>query len=104
MNRNLMARSIAVILLGILFGYYVAYNERKTRQMGREQYLAEEGRKFDAAKLDPTPPAAMIVGAVVVTGLLAVVYEVVVIIISAVLKSKAAGAEKPTAYTSTPFS
>jgi hypothetical protein len=94
-NRNLLARSVAVLLLGILFGYYINYDERKTRQLGREQHLASEARKFDELNSNPTPPAAMIVGAVLFIGFFVFVYEIVVMIISAALKSRAIGAEKP---------
>ncbi len=104
MNRNLLARSLAVLFLGILFGFYIDHDERKTRQMDREQYLAREGRKLDDWKSDPTPRAAMIVGAVVVTGLFAGAYEIVVMILSAALKSKGLGAGKPAGDTSIPFS
>ena len=104
MNRNLLARSIAVILLGILFGYYIDYDERKTRQMDREQYLAREGRKFDDSKSDPTPRAAMIIGAVIVVGGFVFLYEIVALGISAALKSKELGAGKSAGDTSIPFS
>jgi len=104
MNRNLLARSIAVLLLGILFGYYIANDERKTRQLGREQYLAREAGKFDGMKSDPTPLAAMIVGAVLVLAFFVFVYEIVVMTISAALKSMAIGAEKPIENKSIPFS
>jgi hypothetical protein len=82
-----------------LFGYYIDYHERKTRQLGREQHLAQEAQKFDRLIEHPTPLPALIVGAVFVLGLFAFVYEIVVIVIFAVLKSK-----KPTADTSIPFS
>jgi hypothetical protein len=104
MNRNLLARSLAVLLLGILFGFYIDYNERETRQMDREQYLAREGRKFDDSKSDPTPRAAMIVGAVIVIGGFVFLYEIVVVGISAALKSKDLGAGKPMGDTGIPFS
>jgi len=104
LNRNLLARSLAVLLLGILFGYFVDYDERKTRQLGREQHLAQEAQKFDRLVEDPTPRAALMVGAVFVIGLFVFVYEIVAIVIFAVLKSKTAGAGKPTGDTSIPFS
>ncbi|MGB2899409.1 MAG: hypothetical protein WBB89_09100 [Candidatus Acidiferrum sp.] len=104
MNRNLLARSLAVLLLGILFGYYIDYNERKTRQLGREQHLAQEAKKFDRSVEDPTPLAAMVVGAVLVVGFFIFVYEIVVMVISVALKSKTVGAGKPTEETNIPFS
>ena len=104
MNRNLLARSIAVLFLGILFGYYVDYDERKTRQMDREQYIERETRKFDDLKSDPTPRAAMIIGAVVVISGFLFLYEILVLGISATLKSKGLGAEKPAGGASIPFS
>jgi hypothetical protein len=103
-NRNLLARSIAVILLGILFGYFVDYDERKTRQLSREQYIARETKKFDEMKPDPTPLAAMVVGSVMVLGLFVFVYEIVVLVVSSALKSKNVGAEKSPGNTSIPFS
>jgi len=104
MNQNLIARVIAVVLLGILFGYYIHYDERKTRQMDREQYIARETHKYDESKSDPTPLPAMIFGGIIVLGLFVAVYEVVVIIISGALKSKAVGTGGPTRDMSIPFS
>jgi hypothetical protein len=103
-NRNLLARSIAVLLLGILFGYFVDYDERKTRQLTREQYIARETKKFDEMTSDPTPLAALVVGSVLVLGFFVFVNEIVVLIISTALKSQNIGAEKPPGSTSIPFS
>jgi hypothetical protein len=103
-NRNLLARSLAVLLLGILFGYYIDYNERKTRRLGREQYLAGEAQKFDKSISHAIPLPAMIVGAVLVVGFFLFVYEIIVMVISVALKSKTAGAGKPTEETNIPFS
>jgi len=102
-NRNLLARSLAVLLLGILFGYYIDYDERKARRLGREQYLASEARQFDRSISDPTPLAAMVVGAVLVMGLFVLAYEIVVMVISVALKSTV-GAGKSTEGTNIPFS
>jgi hypothetical protein len=102
-NHNLLARSLAVLLLGILFSYYIDYHERKTRRLGREQYLAGEAREFDESIANPTPFAAMVVGAVLVIGFFVLVYETVVMAISFALKSTA-GAGKSTEGTSIPFS
>jgi len=104
MSHNLIARAIAVVLLGILFGYYIHYDEGKTRKMGREQYVARETHKYDESKSDPTPLPAMIFGGVIVLGLFVTVYEVVVIIISGALKSKAVGTGGPTRDANIPFS
>jgi hypothetical protein len=71
--------------------------------LGREQYLAGEGRKFDGSISDPTPFAAMVVGAVLVIGFFAFVYEVVVMVISVALKATV-GTGKPTEGTNIPFS
>ena len=104
MNRNLLSRSLAVLLLGVLFGYYIDYDERKTRQLGREQHLAQEAKKFDRSVEDPTPLAALIAGAVFVVGFFVFVYEIIVMVISVALKSKAVGAGKPPEETNIPFS
>jgi hypothetical protein len=103
-NRNLIARSIAVLLLSILFGYYIHRDERETRQLGREHHLAQEAQKFDKLVSDPTPLPAMIFGGVLVLGFFVLVYEVVALGISVVLKSKSIGDEKPVGTTSIPFS
>ena len=104
MNRNLLARSLAVLLLGILFGYFIDYHERKTRRLGREQYLASQARRFDGSISHGTPLPAMVVGAVLVVGFFVFVYELVVMVISVALKSKTVGAGKPTEETNIPFS
>lgn len=104
MSQNLISRAIAVVLLGVLFGYYIQYDERKTRHMDREQYLAREAHKYDESKSDPTPLPAMILGAVIVLGLFVTVYEVVVIVISGALKSRGVAAGKSAGDTNIPFS
>ena len=104
MNRNLIARSAAVLLLGILFGYYIDYDERQSRQLGREHYLVQETQKFDKMVSDPTPLLAMIIGGVLLLGFFVLVYEVIAYVISAVLKSKSIGNEKSAGTTSIPFS
>ena len=104
MNRNLIARSIAVLLLSILFGYYIHRDERETRQLGREHYLVQEAQKFDKLVSDPTPLPAMIIGGLLVLGFFVLVHEVVAFVISAALKSKSIGDEKPAGTTSIPFS
>jgi hypothetical protein len=104
MNRNLLARCIAVVLLGILFGYYVDYDNRKTRQMDREQYIARETHKFEESKSNPTPAAAMVVGAIMVIGVFVFLYELVVIGVSAVLRATGQVQEKPPGSTGIPFS
>lgn len=104
MNQNLIARSIAVVLLGILFGFYIHYAEQKTRQMDREQYLAREAHKYDESKSKPVPLPAMIVGSVIVLGLFVSLYEVVALIISGALKSSGIGAAKSPRNPNTPFS
>lgn len=104
MNRKLVARAVAVLLLGGLFGYYIDSDERKTRQMDRAQYLEREGRKFDESKSDPTPTAAMVMGGVIVIGGFVFLYEIVVIGISAVLKTKKIDSVDPRGNMNVPFS
>jgi len=104
MKRDLIARSIVVVLLGILLGFYIDRDNRETQQMGREKYLASEAQKFDDSAADPTPRAAMVIAAVFLTGLFFFVYEVIVLAISAVLKPRARRAGKPFETTSIPFS
>jgi len=103
-NRNLIARSIAVVLLSILLGYYIHRDERQTRQLGRERYLVQEAQKFDKLVSDPTPLPAMIIGGVLVLSFFVLIYEVIAFVISVVLKFKSIGDEKPAGTTSIPFS
>lgn len=104
MNRNLIARSIAALLLGILLGTYVDYDEQKTRQMSREQYLAREGRKFDDSVANPTPRAAMVIGGVLVTGFFLIVYELIVMLLSALQRATGQPPEKSGGNLGVPFS
>lgn len=104
MNRTLMARSIAVLLLGVLLGYYIDTDERKTRQMDRAEYLEREGRKFDESKSSPTPTAAMIVGSVIVIGGCVFLYETIVIGILVALKAKKVDSGNSPGNTTIPFS
>jgi len=103
-NCYLLVRLISVILLGIVVGYFIDNDDRKTRQMDRQQYLAREALKFDESKSDPVPTAAMIIGGVILLGLFAGAYEGVVLLISFVSKPKNAHIGKPTGDASIPFS
>jgi hypothetical protein len=63
----------------------------------------QEAQKFDKLVSNPTPLPALII-AFLVLGFFVLVHEVVAFVISAALKSKSIGDEKPAGTTSIPFS
>jgi hypothetical protein len=104
MNRNLIARSVAILLLGVLFAYYIEHDRLKWRQLGREAFLAHETERYDSWIGKPHPASATVIGAIIVAGLFFGLYELVVLFLSAVLKSAGQAQEKPPGNSGVPFS
>ncbi|HKV63342.1 MAG TPA: hypothetical protein VJO16_15630 [Candidatus Acidoferrum sp.] len=89
MNQNLIARVIAVVLLGVFFSAYMNHDYQKWRSLGRGQFLAHEAERFDRTISAARPFGVMATGAVIGVGFLVGIYELVVFGLSAVLKSTA---------------
>jgi len=88
-NQNLIARVIAVVVLGVLFAAYMNHDNQKWRRAGRDQFLAHEAERFDRMISPARPFGVMATGAVIGLGFLVGFYELVVFGLSAVLKSTA---------------
>jgi hypothetical protein len=103
MNPNLIARVIAVVLLGVLFGAYMNHDYEKWRRSGRDQFLAHEAQRFDRMISTARPFGVVATGAVIGVGLLVGLYELVVFGLSAVLKSTAPPQQTQTDNRGIPF-
>jgi hypothetical protein len=88
-SQNLIARVIAVVLLGVFFGAYMNHDYQKWRRSGRDQFLAHEAQRFDRMISPVRPFGVVATGAVIGVGFLVGLYELVVFGLSAVLKSTA---------------
>jgi hypothetical protein len=88
-NQNLVARTISMLVLGILLAAYMNHDYQKWRSAGRDQFLAHEAQRFDRLISPARPLAARTIGTMIGVGFLVAVYEFVVFGISAFLKSMA---------------
>jgi hypothetical protein len=89
LSQNLIARVIAVVLLGVFFGAYMNHDYQKWRRAGRDQFVAHEAQRFDRMISRERPFGVAAVGAIIGVGFLAGIHELVVFGLSAVLKSTA---------------
>ena len=94
MERNVLARIIAVVLIGMLFASYINYDQKKWRKAGREAFLANEGKRFDEYMAKQQPFALTAFGSLFVAGFLFSFYELLVVVLSAVLKSSYSSAQQ----------
>ena len=104
MNQNLISRIIATVLLGVLVAAYMNHDYQKWRRAGRDQFLANQGQRFDRTIAQARPFGAMAVGAIIGLGFLVGIYELVVFGLSAVLKSTASPQQTQADYRGIPSS
>ena len=110
MNRNLLARGIALFLIGICFAAYIYHDIQEMRRLGRDQFLAaqaaDQASRFDSTATTPVPALIAIFGAIFVTLPLFLFYELLVFAISKGLKSAGIGREEspPAPAPNLPFS
>jgi len=104
MNRNLFARAIAILLLGMLFASYTNHDQQKWRRLGRDAFVAHELEKFDRFIARPQPLVVIAFATFFVVGLLFGFYELIVYVLSAVLKSSAPAQAGPPGSMSVPLS
>lgn len=97
MERNVLARMIAVVVIGMLFASYINYDQKKWRKSGRDAFLANEGKRFDEYMAKQQPFALTAFGALFVAGFLFGFYELLVVVLSAVLKSSSGPVPERTA-------
>ena len=105
MNRNLLARAIAVLILGILFASFIDRDRQKWHREGREAFLAHEGERFDRFISPPRSFSftALSIGTTVLAFILVGLYEVIVIFASKLLKSVIPDLDKPSGSPGVPF-
>lgn len=104
MNRNFLARALAILLLGIVFASYINHDRQKWRRLGRDAYAAHEMERFDRLMTPTVPAAATAIGAIIVAAFVFGLYELVVLGLSAILKSSAPAQQSPPGSQNVPFS
>lgn len=104
MNRNLVAKGVAVLILGILFASYINHDYEKWRRLGRDAFIAHELERFDRFIVPVRPFGVMAVGAIVVTFIVLCLYEAIAGITSSLLRSMIPDQEKRPGATDVPFS
>jgi hypothetical protein len=96
-NRNLLARGLALFLIGICFAAYIYHDIQEMRRLGRDQFLAaqavDQASRFDSTATTPLPALIAIFGALFITIPLFLFYELLVFVISKGLKSAGIGIE-----------
>lgn len=87
MNRNLFARGLAVVVMGLLFGAYINDDYQKWRRLGRDAFIAHEVERFDRFIVPPSAFGVAAFGAILVTSFIFGLYELVAFVLSSALKS-----------------
>ncbi len=86
MNRNVAARCVALVLIGICLASYVRHDIEKMNRMGREQFLASkaeaQARRFDRTANTPAPLVVSVIAAVFIVVCVFLSYELLVFAIS----------------------
>ena len=85
MNRNLLARGLAVLLMGLLLGAYINHDNQKWRRLGRDAFIAHELERFDRFIAPPNSSGIAAFGAIILAPFFFGLYELVVFILTAVL-------------------
>jgi hypothetical protein len=104
MNQNLLAKAIAILLLGMLFASYTNHDQQKWRRLGRDAFVTHELARFDRFIARPQPFVVTAFAAFFVAGLLFGFYEFIVYVLSAVLKSSAPAQAGPPGGMNVPLS
>ena len=86
MNRRQTSRTLATILLGILFAWFIHRDEMKWNRLGREAFLADQSRSFDRANAQPPPFEVMGLVGVLFAAIVFGGYELLAMGIRATLK------------------
>jgi len=84
-NRHVTSRVAAAVLLGILCGLLVHYDEAKWGRRGRDAFIAHEIHRFESTMAEPPPVAAAIFGATILVVGFFGIYELIALGFAAVL-------------------
>jgi len=76
MRENKMARVLATIFLGMLFGVYLHFRELRWLSHGRDAFLSDQGHRFDLIMKTHSAVTTLAAG-VILAVVAAVVYETI---------------------------
>jgi hypothetical protein len=97
LNRNVVARCLALVLIGICLATYVRHDIEKMNHMGREQFLASkaetQARRFDRTANTRAPLVVSVIAAVFLIVCVFLSYELLVFAISKGLKFAGIGTD-----------
>lgn len=103
MNRNLFARALAILVMGLLFGAYVNHDSKKWRQLGRDAFIAHEMERFDRFIAQPDAAGVAVFGAIILVPFIFGLYELLVFILMAAMRSTTSGQIGPPGARNVPF-
>ena len=103
MGRNLFARGLAVLIMGLLFGAYVNHENKKWRRLGRDAFIAHELERFDRFIAPPDAFGVAVFGVIILTPFTFGVYELVAFIMAVFLKPTTPVQMGPPSARSVPF-
>jgi hypothetical protein len=86
MKPHTISKIIAALLLGILLGGAAHHSYVTQGQLGREDFLAKEGVRFDKFYAKPHSISVVMLASVIMTGFAFGAYEVVAFGFSKILK------------------
>src|SRR5262244_968034 len=102
MNYHLAARVAAVLLIGLLFGFYLHNDQQKWNRLGRQAYVDQQLATFDSRLAARDSKPMLIFGSLLLSLLTFGLYELLVLALSAILKRflprSATGQQGPRAY------
>jgi len=75
MKVRVLVRFVLSALFGTVFGSFLAFDYSHRFSVGRDAYLADQGRRFDAHAAHPIAGAVWILGAAIFAVGIAAVYE-----------------------------
>ena len=87
MNRNLFARGLAVLIMGLLFAAYINHDTQRWRRLGRDAFIAHELERFDHFIAPSDSFGVVFFGAIILVPFIFGLYELVFFILSVALKS-----------------
>jgi hypothetical protein len=74
-NRKVVCRIFALLILGFSIGSYVHHDELKWHRRGREAFLADQMQRFDRNMANPHPTAIPILSATILAAIAIGAYE-----------------------------
>ena len=103
MNRNWIARGLAVLVMGLLFGSYIKHDYQKWRRLGRDAFIAHEMERFDRFIAPRSAFGVAAFGVIILTPFIFGLYELVAFVLSSALRSTIPDQTGPSGARGVPF-